>query len=285
MIKLFKRFLRVLLFIFAIIIILTNLLYIIFTFNPCLRSQPSQVVRYKVAIADMHSNIHTALELYKRDNASYPTTEEGLDALGIAPDFLPSWNGPYIRKVPLDPWKNKYQYAYPGVHPDSGYMYDLYSLGKDGIKSLDDIMNWDTETAKEIYMPKKENIPFIIFISICIFIGIPLILRAFTPKEQRSYKKAPIPLIVCASLFILIVLLKFLFGIIYPYLNECSKEIILRLLYLSIYGTSLSVIICSFIVTLKVIKRKLSFLWWLFSLFTMYFTISFLLIYLPLTVY
>ena len=75
-----------------------------------------------------------ALDNYRLDNGSYPTTEQGLAALQVIPtrDPIPlNWRGPYLRKaVPLDPWGRAYLYKSPGEHNASGY--DLYTLGRDG---------------------------------------------------------------------------------------------------------------------------------------------------------
>ena len=50
----------------------------------------------------------TALDNYKLDNGSYPTTEQGLSALETKParDPVPlDWRGPYLKRdVPADPW-------------------------------------------------------------------------------------------------------------------------------------------------------------------------------------
>ncbi len=85
------------------------------------------------------SNLEAVLELYRMDNANYPTTEEGLEALAAA-------GGKYIQKgrIPLDPWGNAYQYEQPGQNnPDS---FDLWSFGADGQaggEGVDaDVGNW-----------------------------------------------------------------------------------------------------------------------------------------------
>jgi general secretion pathway protein G len=96
-----------------------------------------------VAKTDINANIATALDLYELDNGRYPTTEQGLAALSTKPGDLSegaNWNGPYIKKEPMDPWNKAYQYACPATH--EGVDYDLYSLGPDGIESEDDIGNW-----------------------------------------------------------------------------------------------------------------------------------------------
>ena len=74
-----------------------------------------------------------ALENYRMDTGSYPTTEEGLAALRTRPETaLTGWRGPYLRKpVPADPWRRPYVYTAPGTHnPES---FDLYTLGRDGV--------------------------------------------------------------------------------------------------------------------------------------------------------
>lgn len=76
----------------------------------------------------------TALDSYRLDNGSYPTTEQGLAALRERPTRAPlptNWRGPYLRKdVPLDPWGKPYLYRSPGERNTTGY--DLSSLGRDG---------------------------------------------------------------------------------------------------------------------------------------------------------
>lgn len=74
-----------------------------------------------------------ALDTYRLDVGSYPSTEEGLQALMRAPAGLPNpakWNGPYLQKgVPLDPWGRAYIYRTPGAQRD----FEILSLGKDGL--------------------------------------------------------------------------------------------------------------------------------------------------------
>lgn len=98
--------------------------------------------RISTAKADIQANIATALKLYELDNGSFPTTEEGLNALMGKPSSANNWNGPYIEKKPIDPWNREYKYKSPGDHRPADY--DLYSLGKDGQEgSADDIKNWE----------------------------------------------------------------------------------------------------------------------------------------------
>jgi len=96
--------------------------------------------RVAAAQADIQANIATGLKLYELDNGSFPTTEEGLNALLTKPASAKVWNGPYMEKKPVDPWGREYKYKSPGEHRPADY--DLSSLGKDGVESNDDITNW-----------------------------------------------------------------------------------------------------------------------------------------------
>jgi general secretion pathway protein G len=75
-----------------------------------------------------------ALDNYLLDNGSYPTTQQGLQALREQPaqDPVPTnWRGPYLRRaVPLDPWDRPYIYRYPGEQNPGSF--DLLTLGRDG---------------------------------------------------------------------------------------------------------------------------------------------------------
>jgi general secretion pathway protein G len=75
-----------------------------------------------------------ALDSYRLDNGSYPTTAQGLEALRREPESdprPPNWRGPYLRKeIPRDPWGHPYLYRSPGqANP---WSYDLLTYGKDG---------------------------------------------------------------------------------------------------------------------------------------------------------
>jgi general secretion pathway protein G len=73
-----------------------------------------------------------ALKLYRLDNARYPTTEQGLEALVTRPTLEPlppNWKaGGYVERLPRDPWGKSYQYLNPGVHGEI----DVFSFGADG---------------------------------------------------------------------------------------------------------------------------------------------------------
>lgn len=90
--------------------------------------------------------IESALDQYRLDMMTYPTTQQGLDALVRAPDGLRNASqyrpGGYLRSLPTDPWGEPYQYRFPG---ERGPI-DVFSLGADGApggEGLDaDIGNW-----------------------------------------------------------------------------------------------------------------------------------------------
>ncbi len=93
-------------------------------------------------------NLEATLDQYRLDMMSYPTTQQGLDALVTVPsDARNAANyrpGGYLRGgVPKDPWGNPYQYRFPGEH---GGAYDLFSYGADGEPGGEglnaDIGNW-----------------------------------------------------------------------------------------------------------------------------------------------
>ena len=102
----------------------------------------SEKAKAAAAQADIRANISTALKMYEIDVGSFPTTEQGLDALLKAPAGVDAaaWRGAYLERKPLDPWGRPYQYKFPGVRNPAGY--DLYSMGRDGVEGEDDIGNW-----------------------------------------------------------------------------------------------------------------------------------------------
>jgi general secretion pathway protein G len=86
----------------------------------------------------------TALGAYKLDTSTFPTTEQGLQALRVRPQNVQGWNGPYLpQEIPNDPWGRPYIYRYPGEHGDEP---DIISLGADGQPGGDgvnaDIVSW-----------------------------------------------------------------------------------------------------------------------------------------------
>ena len=75
-------------------------------------------------------NFSVALGNYKLETGTFPTTEEGLQALRVKPNGLEQWAGPYLPKeIPKDPWGHDYVYRFPGDHGDEP---DIVCLGQDG---------------------------------------------------------------------------------------------------------------------------------------------------------
>ncbi len=76
--------------------------------------------------------IGQVLDLYKLDVGSYPSTEDGLQALVTRPADTENWNGPYVKdgRAPLDPWNHPYLYHNPSER--AGHDYDLCSAGPTG---------------------------------------------------------------------------------------------------------------------------------------------------------
>lgn len=90
------------------------------------------------------NGIATALTSYKLDNLTYPTQEQGLEALVTRPSSPPQprrWKAQLKADAIVDPWGRKLVYRNPGKHNSGGY--DVYSLGNDGLDNTeDDIGNW-----------------------------------------------------------------------------------------------------------------------------------------------
>ncbi|MFN0166073.1 MAG: type II secretion system major pseudopilin GspG [Bryobacteraceae bacterium] len=76
------------------------------------------------------NNFEIALAQYKLSTGTFPTTEQGLQALRVKPANAQNWDGPYLKKeIPNDPWGRPYVYRFPGEHGDEP---DLISYGADG---------------------------------------------------------------------------------------------------------------------------------------------------------
>jgi len=79
------------------------------------------------------SNIEGALQAYNLDNASFPSEQDGLEALVT---------GGYIPRLPEDAWGRPFLYKFPGENGDL----DIFSYGADGEPGGEDqnadIGNW-----------------------------------------------------------------------------------------------------------------------------------------------
>jgi len=89
--------------------------------------------------------LSSALDVYRLEVGSYPSSDEGLTALIEQPGGVDQWNGPYLRKSTIrkDPGGNDYNYVSPGEHSD----FDLYSLGADNSEGGEgenkDVLGWE----------------------------------------------------------------------------------------------------------------------------------------------
>jgi general secretion pathway protein G len=86
--------------------------------------------------------LEDALQSYKLDVGHYPSS---LDCLMENVDQEEKWEGPYMKKVPKDPWGYEYQYLPDGDHNQGEF--DLCSFGADGQEGGEDenadLNNWD----------------------------------------------------------------------------------------------------------------------------------------------
>lgn len=96
----------------------------------------------KKAKADL-TTLTAALSTYELSNGVLPTTEQGIMSLVEKPSSRPTptnWRA-VMKKMPLDPWQNPYNYRRPATK-DKG-PFDVYSSGPDGQPdTADDIGNW-----------------------------------------------------------------------------------------------------------------------------------------------
>ena len=96
-----------------------------------------------VTLYDARPFFEKALQQYRLDVGTLPSTEQGLQALLAKPSNVNKWDGPYLEKaLPADPWGNAYIYVAPGEQGE----FDISSTGRDGRpggEGLDaDITNW-----------------------------------------------------------------------------------------------------------------------------------------------
>ncbi|MFT3966356.1 MAG: type II secretion system major pseudopilin GspG [Sphingobium sp.] len=111
-----------------VVIVIIGLLATIVAINVIPAGNKARVEKAKADIATLEQ----ALEQYRLDNLTYPSSTDGLNALLTPPPGLPQperyRQGGYIKKLPADPWGKPYLYAAPGRRG----AFDIYSLGADG---------------------------------------------------------------------------------------------------------------------------------------------------------
>ncbi|WP_284052317.1 type II secretion system major pseudopilin GspG [Stakelama marina] len=75
-------------------------------------------------------SVEGALKMYRLDNGSYPTTQQGLKALVAKPSSPPVPSSypseGYLSRMPADGWDHPFEYE------SNGSSFTLKSLGKDG---------------------------------------------------------------------------------------------------------------------------------------------------------
>ena len=109
---------------------------------PRILKRPEQA-RLVAAKQDILS-IQNAMALYKLDNAFYPSTSQGIQALVTKPSSSPkpmNWtSGGYLKSMPVDPWGNPYHYLNPGQHGSI----DIWSDGPPDVNPPQEIGNWQS---------------------------------------------------------------------------------------------------------------------------------------------
>lgn len=125
-----------------VVVIILGILAAIVAPNVIGRIDDAQISRVQ---QDLRS-IESALKLYRMDNFSYPTSEQGLEALVNKPadPNIRNWKQ-NLDRLPKDPWGNPYQYLSPGNNGEI----DIYTLGRDGRPGGDgvdtDMGNWELQ--------------------------------------------------------------------------------------------------------------------------------------------
>lgn len=86
----------------------------------------SEAAKTAAANADV-ATLSGMIEAFRADAGRYPSTAEGLGALLDPPPGLAGWRGPYLKRLPNDPW------GIPFVYHTSagGASYQLRSAGPD----------------------------------------------------------------------------------------------------------------------------------------------------------
>lgn len=109
-----------------VVVVILGILAAIVAPNVISRIDDAAITRAKQDIR----GIESALKLYYMDNSRYPSTDQGLDALNTRPNdpTVRNWRGPYLDKLPMDPWNNQYRYLYPGRNGE----FDVFTNGADG---------------------------------------------------------------------------------------------------------------------------------------------------------
>ena len=122
------------------LIILAAAIFVYFN-SPVIDCSDSCRTKEEIAWATVNISMEAPLMAFRFYQGRYPSGTEGIRVLyeknGFEGDV---YKGPYLREPPIDPWGREYHYENPATKSEN--VYDLYSLGADGIESYDDIGNW-----------------------------------------------------------------------------------------------------------------------------------------------
>ncbi|MCU0872627.1 MAG: type II secretion system major pseudopilin GspG [Pirellulaceae bacterium] len=103
--------------------------------------QSAQKGAYEDLARTQISSFESQLQMFRLNVGSYPSTNQGLEALRQPPADLKNpakWRGPYAAKeIPMDPWGNPYQYELVG--PEQIHIWSWGNDSTDGTE--DDISN------------------------------------------------------------------------------------------------------------------------------------------------
>ena len=118
-----------------VVVVIMSILVLVIVPRIIDRPDQARVAQVKTNLAVLAE----AVSLYRLDNLTYPSTEQGLQALVTQPATEPvpaNWaQGGYIDRLPKDPWGKDYQYLSPGVYGD----FDIFTFGADGVQGGDGI--------------------------------------------------------------------------------------------------------------------------------------------------
>lgn len=126
-----------------VVIVILGIMAAMIAPNVLNRRVPAQQQKVRTDLAALSS----ALDMYQLDNFSYPTTDQGLQALitSPSPDLVGYPKGGYLRKNNIkDPWGRDYIYVSPG---QNGTEFDIFTYGRDGAPGGEgadlDIGSWE----------------------------------------------------------------------------------------------------------------------------------------------
>jgi len=73
------------------------------------QARPTEEKRAKAR--ETMARLMNQLDLYRLDTGSYPTLDQGLEALITQPNNVRDWKGPYAQEAEvMDPWEHPYAY-------------------------------------------------------------------------------------------------------------------------------------------------------------------------------